>query len=73
MYQYTHAAGTDLRNTSLTEDKVTVKRKTFQSHFNKLLCREKDSGESVQFRSLSEDYASSQKLTVKKQGKFYNR
>lgn len=41
MYQYIHAAGTDLCNARLTKDKVTVKLKTFQSDFNKPLCREK--------------------------------
>lgn len=71
MHQCIHAAGTDLHNARLTKDKVTVKPSTFLSDFNKPLCREKPQVNQLGLRSLLDyDDASSQKVTIKKQGSF---
>lgn len=71
MHQCIDAAGIDLHNARITKDKVTVKPSTFPSDFNKLLCREKPQVNQLGLRSLlDDDDASSQKVTVKKQGSF---
>lgn len=73
MHQCTHAAGIAQCNAKQTKDQVTVKFKTFPSDFNKPLCRKKPHMNQFGLRSLLDDDAPSQKVTVKKQGKFHNR
>lgn len=73
MHQCIHAAGIDQCNARQTKGQVTVKFKTFPSDFNNSLCREKPQMNQLGLRTFLDDDASSQKGTVKKQGKFHNR
>lgn len=70
IHQCIHAAGIEQCSARLTQDPVTVKLKTFPSDFNKPLCREKPQMNQLGLRSLLDDDASSQKVTVRSKGGF---